>query len=245
MSDDTSKQVAIVTGATSGIGLGVARRLRRDGYRVVLNSVRSVEAGQALSAELGDALYLQGDVSDETDCQRIIDKTIARFGRIDLIVNNAGISEIVAHSDLAAATPQLWRRMYDVNVIGAWMMITAAEKHLAVSDNGSIVNISSHAGVRPKGASIPYAASKAALNHMTRLLAASLGPAIRCNAVAPGLVDTPLTQTWTAAQELWTSTAPMKRSASIDDIAHIVSMLASSAYITGEVILVDGGLNLK
>ena len=109
---------------------------------------------------------------------------------------------------------------------------------------GCVVNISSHAGIRPKGASIPYAVSKAALNHMTRLLAVSLGPEIRVNAVAPGLVDTPLTAEWTEAQELWRTRAPMRRAASPDDIAKAVVMLVESDYLTGEILLSDGGLNL-
>ncbi len=236
--------VAIVTGATSGIGLGIARRLHADGYRVVVNSSRSIESGCELANEL-NGLYTQGDVSIEADCHRIVEATMAMFGRLDLVVNNAGISEVVPHADLAAATPELWRRMYDVNVIGPWMLITSAEPYLRSSPNASIVNITSHAGVRPKGASIPYAASKAALGHMTKLLAAALGPEIRCNAVAPGLVDTPLTQTWKTAQDLWSSKSPMERAATVDDIAHMVSSLASSRYVTGEVIVVDGGLNLR
>jgi NAD(P)-dependent dehydrogenase (short-subunit alcohol dehydrogenase family) len=246
--DNTTKsfaRVAIVTGSTSGIGLGIAQRLNADGYGVVVNSVRSAGPGRDVAGSLRNAIYVQADVSVEAECQRLVAATIERFGRLDLLVNNAGISEVVPHANLVAATPELWRRMYDVNVIGPWMLITAAEQHLAASDNGSIVNITSHAGVRPKGASIPYAASKAALGHMTKLLAAALGPAIRCNAVAPGLVDTPLTQSWVAAQELWATTSPMKRAATVDDIAHVVSSLASSSYVTGEVVVVDGGLNLR
>jgi NAD(P)-dependent dehydrogenase (short-subunit alcohol dehydrogenase family) len=107
-----------------------------------------------------------------------------------------------------------------------------------------VVNVSSHAGVRPKGASIPYAASKAALNHMTRLLALSLAPRIRVNAVAPGLVDTPLTADWTAAQALWRERSPMRRAAQPQDIAQAVALLAASGYMTGEILLLDGGLNL-
>lgn len=103
------------------------------------------------------------------------------------------------------------------------------------------VAYSSHAGVRPKGASIPYAVSKAALNHMTKLLAAVLAPAIRVNAVAPGLVDTPMTAAWTEAQELWRTRAPMRRAATPDDI---VAMVMASEYLTGEIIVADGGLNL-
>ncbi|MHB8249883.1 MAG: SDR family NAD(P)-dependent oxidoreductase, partial [Acidithiobacillus sp.] len=108
----------------------------------------------------------------------------------------------------------------------------------------SVLNISSHAGVRPKGASIPYAASKAALIHVTRLLAKTLGPDIRVNAIAPGLVDTPLTQDWAALREQWASAAPMRRCAQAADVAEVAMMLTGSAYLTGEVILVDGGMSL-
>jgi NAD(P)-dependent dehydrogenase (short-subunit alcohol dehydrogenase family) len=110
---------------------------------------------------------------------------------------------------------------------------------------GCIVNVTSHAGVRPKGSSIAYAASKAALNHVTRLLAAALGPDIRVNAVAPGLVDTPLTAAWTDAQQLWKTSSPMRRAAQPSDVADLICALIHHSYITGEVILLDGGLNLR
>lgn len=133
-------------------------------------------------------------------------------------------------------------------MIAPFRLVTEAEPALrgAVRSGrpGCVINVSSHAGVRPKGASIPYAAAKAALNHTTRLLAVSLSPDIRVNAVAPGLVDTPLTANWTAAQELWRDRSPMRRAAKPEDIAQAVSMLVASDYITGEVLLADGGLNL-
>lgn len=131
--------------------------------------------------------------------------------------------------------------------------LTAIADQTASAESGAIhsagvpacvINVSSHAGVRPKGASIPYAATKAALNHVTRLLALSLAPDIRVNAVAPGLVDTPLTADWTQAQDLWRERAPMRRAASPQDIAQAVSMLIASNYLTGEILLSDGGLNL-
>ena len=103
----------------------------------------------------------------------------------------------------------------------------------------------SHAGVRPKGSSIAYAASKAALNHVTRLLAAALGPDVRVNAVAPGLVDTPLTAGWTDAQELWRTASPMRRAARPEDVADLIAALIGNTYLTGEVVLLDGGLNLR
>jgi NAD(P)-dependent dehydrogenase (short-subunit alcohol dehydrogenase family) len=109
---------------------------------------------------------------------------------------------------------------------------------------GCVVNISSHAGVRPKGASIPYAATKAALNHVTKLLALSLAPDIRVNAIAPGLVDTPLTAQWVQAQQLWRDKSPMKRAATPEDIADLVASLVRIDYVTGEILMADGGLNL-
>src|SRR5690606_11154340 len=151
---------------------------------------------------------------------------------------------MIPHSDLAAATPAIWRELHEVNVIAPFQLVTEAESALrAAASHGKPaceVNVSSHEGVRPKGATIPYTATKAALNHVTRLLALSLAPDIRVNAVAPGLVDTPLTADWTDAQELWKTRSPMKRAASPEDIAQAVWMLVQSDYLTGEVLLSDG-----
>ncbi|WP_418063042.1 SDR family NAD(P)-dependent oxidoreductase [Pimelobacter simplex] len=241
----TERPVALVTGSTSGIGAGIARRLVAEGYTVVLHSRSSVAAGEALAAELGHAVYVQADLAVEGDRVRLVREAAGHEGRLDVLVNNAGISRVVPHDDLAAATPALWRELHEVNVIAPFHLVTEAEPYLrAAPRGGCVVNISSHAGVRPKGASIPYAATKAALNHTTRLLAVALAPEIRVNAVAPGLVDTPLTADWTAAQELWRERAPMRRAASPDDIAQAVALLVASDYLTGEVLLSDGGLNL-
>ena len=177
-----------------------------------------------------------------------MNEAIAAWGQLDVLVNNAGISKVLPHGELALANSAAWHELYVVNVVAPFHLLALAEPALRDTARcrraGSVVNISSHAGVRPKGASIPYAASKAALNHVTRLLAVSLGPDIRVNAVAPGLVDTPLTADWTEAQELWRVRAPMRRAASPDDIAKAVAMLVDSDYLTGEILLSDGGLNL-
>lgn len=169
-------------------------------------------------------------------------------GRIDVLVNNAGINATIPHASLKEASPEVWRELYEVNVVAPWVLIAEAEQALRASSSSEsascIVNISSHAGVRPKGASIPYASSKSALNHMTRLLALTLSPDIRVNAIAPGLVDTPMTESWIEAHNLWKARSPMKRGARPDEIAHTASMLVSSSYLTGEIILSDGGLNL-
>ena len=244
----TASPVALVTGSTSGIGAAIARRLASDGFSVVLHSRISVETGQALARELGSAIYVQADLTDDADRVRLIREAVAAWGRLDVLVNNAGISRVIPHADLAAATPAVWSELHEVDVVAPFRLIAEAEPALRGAAQrgrpGSVINISSHAGVRPKGASIPYSATKAALNHMTRLLALSLAPDIRVNAVAPGLVNTPLTADWTQAQELWKTRAPMRRSARPEDIAQAVAMLVASDYLTGEILLSDGGLNL-
>jgi len=244
----SARPVALVTGSTSGIGEAIARRLSRDGYAVVVHSRRSVEAGHALARELGEATYVQADLANDADRVRLVREAVAAWGRLDVLVNNAGISRVIPHADLAAATPDIWHELHEVNVVAPFRLVAEAQAALqAAAAQGRpacVVNVSSHAGIRPKGASIPYAATKAALNHVTRLLALSLAPDIRVNAVAPGLVDTPLTADWTQAQALWRDKAPMRRAASPEDIAQAVSMLVASDYLTGEVLLSDGGLNL-
>jgi NAD(P)-dependent dehydrogenase (short-subunit alcohol dehydrogenase family) len=240
--------VALVTGSTSGIGAAIARRLSSEGYAVVLHSRSSAEAGLALAAELGKATYIQADLADDADIVRLVREAVSWGGRLDVLVNNAGISRVIPHANLRAASPDIWNEMHQVNVVAPFRLVAEAETALRDAARhgrpACVVNVSSHAGVRPKGASIPYAASKAALNHVTRLLAVSLAPDIRVNAVAPGLVDTPLTADWTAAQELWRERSPMRRAATPEDVAQIVGMLVASDYLTGEILLSDGGLNL-
>src|SRR4051794_10467303 len=239
--------VALVTGSTSGIGEAVVRRLVAEGHRVVINSVQSVDAGAALVDELGAdvAHYVQGDVAVEADAKRLVSAAVDRFGRLDVLVNNAGTTQVIPHGDLETATPDVFRRLYDVNVIGAWQLTVAAMPHLRETGAGCVVNVSSLAGVRPTGSSIPYAVSKAALNHMTRLLANVVGPEVRVNAVAPGLVDTPWTADWHDVRAAVHAMAPLKASAQPDDVAEVVLSLIRSRYVTGEVWVVDGGLQLR
>jgi NAD(P)-dependent dehydrogenase (short-subunit alcohol dehydrogenase family) len=242
--DRAERPVALVTGSTSGIGEAVARRLAADGMRVVVHSRRSTGAGEALAAELGGT-YLRADLAVEDEARGLADAALDRYGRLDVLVNNAGISRPIPHHDLAAAAPAEWREVLEVNLIAPWVLCTAALPALREAPGGgSVVNITSHAGVRPKGSSVPYAASKAALNHVTRLLAAALAPGVRVNAVAPGLVDTPMTEDWTDAQRLWRERAPMRRPARPADVADLVASVVAHGYLTGEVIMLDGGLNL-
>jgi NAD(P)-dependent dehydrogenase (short-subunit alcohol dehydrogenase family) len=237
-----------VTGSTSGIGLAIAQRLTADGFAVAFHSKSSIEAGKALADSYPDASYTQADLADQDQARGLVAAVLARHDRLDVLVNNAGIGAVIPHNSLKEASAQIWRALYEVNVIAPWTLIAEAETALRQSScqehTSCIINISSHAGIRPKGASIPYAASKAALNHITRLLALSLAPSIRVNAIAPGLVDTPMSRNWTEAQNLWRQRSPMGRGAQPKEIAQVAAMFVASNYLTGEIVIVDGGLNL-
>lgn len=239
-----SGKVAVVTGSTSGIGEAIARRLSALGASVVVNSASSIEAGEKLASELGDnAMYVQADISDKAAGERLIAATIARFGTLDILVNNAGWTTVVPHHDLDALTDDIFARTFDVNVKGTWLLTKAAMPHLKKSADGNVINITSVAGVRPMGSSIAYAMSKAALNHMTLLLAKSCGP-VRINAVAPGLVATPWTKDWQTQHDSVKSIAPLMRSATPDDIVEATVGLLRTRYATGQILVVDGGLTL-
>jgi NAD(P)-dependent dehydrogenase (short-subunit alcohol dehydrogenase family) len=243
-----SERIALVTGSTSGIGAATARRLASDGYKVALHSRASADVGKRMAAELAGASYHQADLADEQATRDLVADVLTHHGRLDVLVNNAGQSIRIPHADLKAATPAVWRRMLDVNLIAPFVLVTEAEPALRKSaEDGRpacIVNIGTHAGVRPKGASIPYATAKAGLHHVTRLLALALGPAIRVNCVAPGLVETPMGANWPEATELWNTRSAMRRPAKPEDIADLVAALVANDYVTGEIVIADGGLNL-
>ena len=241
---DFEGRVAIVTGSSSGIGEEVARRLSAQGAHVIVNSASSVEAGTAVAASLPtEAAYVQADISDPTACRALVDAAIDRFGQLDILVNNAGWTTVVPHHDLDALTEEIFRRTFEVNVFGTWTLTKAAMPHLKASDDGNVVSITSIAGLRPVGSSIAYAMTKAALNHMTLLLAKSHSP-VRVNAVAPGLVDTPWTADWGAQHEAVAAMSPVHRSATPADCAHATLSLLANGYTTGHVWLVDGGWSL-
>ena len=237
-------KVALVTGSSSGIGAAVARRFAGLGASVLVNSFHSVEAGQAVADSLPGARYVRADVGDEQECARLVDVALGEWDRIDVLVNNAGSGPVIPHQNLNDAPLEIWKEVFSVNVFGPWALTVAAAPALAES-KGSIVNVTSLAGIREVGSSVPYACSKAATNHMTELLANVVGPEIRVNAVAPGLVDTPWTADWDVIREFVRASAPMQRSGTPQDIAHMILGLVGAKYVTGEIVLVDGGLHLR
>ncbi|BCJ55215.1 oxidoreductase [Actinoplanes sp. NBRC 14428] len=232
-----------MTGSSSGIGEGIARALAAEGYAVVVTSSTSVDAGERLAAELPGASYVRADIADPSDAVRLVETTVARHGRLDLLVNNAGVSRPVPHTDLDAVTADDWHRILGVNVVGTWQVSVAAVK--VMEPGGQIINITSVGGSRPLGSSIPYSVSKAALDQLTRLLAKAVGPGIRVNAIAPGPVETRLTSDSLATRAARTAAmTPLGRLGQPSDVAAMVLALVKVPFVTGEVIRVDGGINL-
>ncbi|HWL45337.1 MAG TPA: SDR family oxidoreductase [Ilumatobacter sp.] len=241
-------RIVLVTGSSSGIGERIAERFAELGATVVVNSASSVAAGEEVAARLHDrygtpAIYLRADISDADQARGLVADTVDRYGGLDVLVNNAGWTTRLDHRDLDALTDDIFRRTFDVNVWGTWALTKAAIPHLRESADGNVVTITSVAGLRPIGSSIAYAMSKAALNHMTVLLAKSYGP-VRFNAVAPGLVETPWTADWDDMHAGTAAVTPLGRSATPDDCAEAVLALVRNRYTTGEVFVVDGGITL-
>jgi ketoreductase RED2 len=237
-------RVALVTGSSSGIGEEIARRLSTLGASVVVNSASSVAAGEAVAASLpGPSLYVRADIADPAQGQALLDAAVDRFGGLDILVNNAGWTTVVPHADLDALTDEIFRKTFEVNVFGTWWLTKAALPILKQAEDPNVVMITSLAGVRPVGSSIAYSMTKAALNHLTLLLAKSHAP-VRVNAVAPGLVETPWTQGWGSMHDAVAAMAPLHRSATPADCAEAALGLIRTRYATGQVLVVDGGLGL-
>ncbi|PIT04052.1 oxidoreductase [Bradyrhizobium nitroreducens] len=252
---------AIVTGSASGLGAATAEILARSGARLVINyssSQKEAEATAELCRKAGAAevLVAQGDVSKDEDCRRIV-AAASGWGRLDVLVNNAGITKHVAHADLDGLSAEDFQRVYGVNTIGPFQMVRAARSLLEAGAKASgrpsaVVNVSSVAGISGVGSSIAYAASKGALNTMTLSLSRALAPLIRVNTVCPGYIDTP----WftkgrgeAGAKQVRDSVVakvPLKVASTADDIAQLVCFLAmpASSNMTGEVVRMDAGMHL-
>ncbi len=240
---DLTGQAVIVTGSSSGIGEAVARRCAAAGAGVLVNSATSVEAGEQVAASLPDATYVQGDISDPATGPRLVAAALDRWGRLDGLLNNAGRTCDVPLTDVEALTPDHWRQVFETNVYGTFFVTQAALEPLRAAEDGWVVTITSIAGIRQTGSSLPYAVSKAALDHLTAHLAKQV-PGVRINAVAPGLVATPWTEDWDQLKAGVAAVAPMGRVATPDDVADACEALIMNRYVTGQTLLVDGGLGL-
>lgn len=241
---DLSGQAFIVTGSSSGIGEAVARRLAAHGAGIVINSANSVEAGERIAGELPDAVYVRGDIGDPATGAALVEAARTRWGRLDGLVNNAGVTVDVPMADVDAVTVEHWDEVLRTNVVGTFLVSQAALPLLRSAPDGWITNITSIAGIRQTGSSLPYAVSKAALDHLTTILAKHAGGEVRVNAVAPGLVATPWTDDWDDLKRVVEAAAPLHRVATADDIADACLSFVTTGYATGQTLLVDGGLGL-
>lgn len=239
-------RVALVTGASRGIGLAIAQRLVRDGWRVCITA-RKPEPLEVAAEELGGAeraIAVPGKGDDEAHHADAVARTVTAFGRLDLLVNNTGINPV--YGPLLGQDPAAVRKVFDVNVFGTLNLIRQAHRQWLGEHGGSVVNVSSIAGLQPAEGLGAYAMSKAALIHLTRQLAIELAPGIRVNAVAPAVVETQFARRLFAGQEEELSKRyPMGRLGVPEDVAGAVAYLASpdAAWVTGQTIVLDGGIS--
>ena len=244
-------KVAIVTGSASGIGAATAAELSKRGWSVLINYSKSREKAEQVKKICPDSLLVQADVGDDTQCKKLVQAALDKWGRVDALVNNAGITKFVKHADLDGLSADDFLRIYLLNVVGPFQMARACAPALK-ANKGAVVNVSSVASLLGTGSSIAYAASKAALNSLTFSLARVLAPEVRVNAVCPGYVDTPWQQNALGAAgagkaaERYSGMVPLKDYARPDDVADtIVWLIEGARQTTGETIFIDGGLHIQ
>jgi len=247
-------KVALVTGAAVGIGRAVAVAFGREGAKVVVNYSKSRKEAEETASLVkqagGEFLVIQADIAQDRQVRAMVAETLERFGRVDILVNNAGITAFVDFPDLERLTDDVWDRLYNVNVKGTFFCCRAVVPAMRKQGHGRIINIASISGILPGGSSIAYATSKAAVIHLSKCLARTLGPEIRVNVIAPGFiaetrwnVGRPNLET-TAEKAI--QAAPLKRVGKPEDVADAVLFLATRGeFMTGDVMLVDGGRALS
>jgi 3-oxoacyl-[acyl-carrier protein] reductase len=247
------KPVALVTGGSTGIGRHAAIALANHGYDVAVNFSRSEEAAKTTAGECENAgartLLFRCDVSDDGCVRAMLTAVEKEFGRLDVLINNAGTTVDVEPRNLEAMTVEQWNRVFNVNVLGLFLVTRAAVPLLRKSPNACIVNTCSIAGLRPSAQPLPYAASKAAVANLTKTLANALGPQIRVNAVAPGWIEgdwmkRTLAENYQGLMARRAKYTPLKRVCTEDDVADsMLSLILHNRFVTGEIIIVDGGFS--
>ena len=245
-----SKKAALITGAATGIGRAAAVALAAAGFDVAINYSRSEDAAKetAKQAEAKGArtLLVACDVSDDAAVRKMLEAVTKEFGRLDALVNNAGTTTNVKPKDFEGMTAEEWDRVFAVNVRGIFQ-VTRAALPLLKAAHGSVVNTASIVGLRPGPQPLPYAASKAAVVSLTKLLALNLAPEVRVNAVAPGWMEGDWMQRMLKDKydDLMSRRAratPLQRVATAEDVAEtIVSLITGNRFVNGEIIVIDGG----
>lgn len=250
----TSRPVALITGAGTGVGAATAQHLAARGWDVLVNYSRSADEAQACAdacrAAGADALVVQADVAQDADCRRLAQAALAHWGRIDTLVNNAGVSVFGAAAEWDALDAAAFQHILAVNTLGTFQMVRACVSALR-SARGSIVNVSSVAGALGVGSSLPYIASKGAINAMTLNLARTLAPEVRVNAVCPGFISSRwfvqgLGQAaYDAGLKGYEAGVPLQRACTPQDVAEAIAWLVQgAATVTGELLMLDSGMHL-
>lgn len=255
MAEVSSNKVAIITGGSRGVGAATARLLASKGWNITITCTSSMDDAENVVKEcekLGvEAIAITADVSEDNSCVQTAQETIEKWGRIDALVNNAGTTKFVFnHADLDGLDAEDFLHIYKVNVVGPFQMVRACKEMLLNSENPSVVNISSIAGIKGLGSSLAYASSKGALNTMTKSMARNLGP-IRVNAICPGFIQGDWLRNgmgddlYNAALENLTNNTPLKLTVTPEQVAEgIYSFIGINKVVTGETMLMDGGHHL-
>ncbi len=252
---DVEGKVAIVTGGGTGVGRATALELARRGCSVLVNYSRSKDAAEATASEVealgARGLALRADVAEDTACRILVETAVRELGALHILVNNAGTTVFVPHAELEGLADEDWLQLLRVNLLGAFHCARAASGAMQSSSGGEIVNVSSVAGIIGTGSSIPYCASKAALNNLTLTLARVLAPSIRVNAVAPGFIEGDwlkqgLGPAYDAVKSAMEQRAPLGRVCQPEDVARaIVSLVTGSDLVTGQILACEGGMLLS
>ncbi|HEY1131768.1 MAG TPA: SDR family oxidoreductase [Roseateles sp.] len=248
------RKVALITGGGTGVGAATALLLARRGYNLLVNYSRSAEEAEASATacrEAGaDVWVMRGDVSQDADCRALAQAVIDRWGRLDALVNNAGVSVFGMAAEWDALDAETFQHILGVNALGSFQMVRACVAHLKAAQ-GCIVNVSSVAGALGVGSSMPYIASKGAVNAMTLHLARALAPAVRVNAVCPGLITTRWfvqgvgQEGYEKGLKAYEAGVPLQRACSPEDVAEAIAWLVDGARtVTGELLLLDSGMHL-
>jgi 3-oxoacyl-[acyl-carrier protein] reductase len=249
-----SEKVAIVTGGGTGVGRATSLSLAKLGYEVVVNYSRSHEEAEQTVSEIKSlgrqALVIRADVADDVACREMVSTAVATFGRIDVLVNCAGMTRFIPFSELDQVTDDVWEKLFKVNVVGAFHCARAVREPMNKSGGGVIINVSSVAAILGQGSSIPYCCSKAALDNLTISLARTFAPSIRVNGVAPGFITGRWLQGGLGAnydrmKQAYDQTLPLGRVCDPEDVADcILSLITGSKLVTGQTLTVDGGMTI-
>ncbi len=254
---DLNNRAAIVTGSSSGVGAATAELLASQGCNVLINYNSNSDGAEAVAQACQqhgvETVVIQADVANDEDCVAMAQAAIAEWGRIDVLVNNAGTTKFVDHQNLDGLSKEDFQRIYGVNVIGAYQMTRAVTRQMqSQKDGGAVVNVASTAGVTGVGSCIAYAASKGAMVTMTLSLARALGPSLRINAVCPGFIEGDWLrdgygdERYEKLMAFNRDTAPLKKTATAETVAEaILHFITGPQVVTGETLIVDGGRHLS